>query len=232
LSLRAFVDAHSFSPLVGPLLVFIAVGLKAAFLLILLPGSPVEAELCVAAIFRAQFNALVHLTRLVCGVPNLADVTPRGTLILATLPDKLGGTAGGDAFLLASHVLEGVALFTALRVEDDFSAVATLLLLDPGVVSFFVGALVDWFDDYWYDWFDDYWFDWFNYFGHIGLGDDYNAGRVSTLVLAFVKRFILLLALLFEARVFFDGPKLCSRLARILHTLVEFVGPFFVWFGT
>jgi len=100
---------------------------------------------------------------------------------------------------------------TTPRVEHDFSAVTTLLLLHPGVVSFFVGTLVHHF---------------------FGLLDYYNVGRVNTLVLAFVKRFILLLALLFQACVLFDGPKLCYRLARILHTFVEFVGPFFVFFGT
>lgn len=219
MSLIAFIDADSFAPLVAPLLVLIAVGLEAAFFLIFIPGSPVVAPLCITGVGGAQFHALVYLTRLVGGVPNLATVTSRGTLVLAALPDKLGGTASWNTFLLASHVLEGVALLTTLRVEDDFSAVAPLLLLHPGVVSFFVSALIDWFH-------------FLNFFRHIRLLDYYDAGRVDTLVLAFVKRFILLLALLFEARVFFDGPKLCYGLARILHTLVEFVGPFFVCFGT
>lgn len=57
-------------------------------------------------------------------------------------------------------------------------------------------------------------------------------GRINTLVIVLVEGELLVLALFFEALVLLGGPEFCLGFARVLHALVVFVRPFFVFFGT
>lgn len=81
--------------------------------------------------------------------------------------------------------------------------------------------------------FDDYNFDDFFFFRFSGqFSEGMRLGRINTLVIVLVEGKLLVLALLFEALVLLDGPKFCLGVARVLHALVVFVRPFFVFFGT
>ena len=140
---------------------------------------------------------------------------------MPALPDEFGWAASRHAFFRASDVPEGVTLLAALRIEHNFSPVASFLRFDEGVVSVLVRALV--FDNY----NDD-----FLFFFSFSFGRGRKIGRINTHVIALVERELLVLALLFQALVLLGGPEFCLGAALGRHALVVFVRPFFVFFRT